>query len=342
MGKSRLLAELGAGVVAVGARPGDAFVPYALAGRWLRALMTGHALQPDAAQREGTLRLLPELGAAVPSQREQLVAVVEALFAQALQRGLRCTVIDDLQFADAASVALLQALAGRGDCGWIVAMRPAELGEAAQAFVDTMERLASTRSVTLPALDAAAIAELLQSLGLEGLGGAAQAESLRSRTAGNPLFVLETIKAAWARQTAPWRCADRRRPRSTGRWPPACAPDPAAAGAAQRAGFAPGTRLRRGGRAGPELRAGGLGAEPTPDRSRRRVERARDPHRCCATAASRTTSSPKPPRWPRCRRRWRARCTPKWRPGSRRTTAPARVAEHWLAAGEALHASRRS
>ena len=199
MGKSRLLAELGAGVVAVGARPGDAFVPYALAGRWLRALIAGHALQPDAAQREELSRLLPELGAAVPSQREQLVAVVEALFAQALQRGLRCTVIDDLQFADAASVALLQALAGRGDCGWIVAMRPAELGEAAQAFVDTMERLASTRSVTLAALDAAAIAELLQSLGLEGLGGAAQAESLHSRTAGNPLFVLETIKAAWAR-----------------------------------------------------------------------------------------------------------------------------------------------
>ena len=44
-------------------------------------LAVGSWISPDAAQREELSRLLPELGAAVPSQREQLVAVVEALFA---------------------------------------------------------------------------------------------------------------------------------------------------------------------------------------------------------------------------------------------------------------------
>lgn len=202
MGKSRLLAEVigdaGAATVVVGARPGDASVPYALAGRWLRALMAAHRLEPDAAQRDELALLLPELGVAAPAQREQMMEAVEALFGQALQRGLRCVVIDDLHFADAASVALLQVLAVRADAGWIVAMRPAELGKEARAFCDAMQRLSSTQILDLPALEAHDVAELLDSLELDGLDGSSQAATLCARSGGNPLFVLETVKAALA------------------------------------------------------------------------------------------------------------------------------------------------
>ncbi|MGD9833837.1 MAG: AAA family ATPase, partial [Piscinibacter sp.] len=200
MGKSRLidafLCVQDTATVAAGARPGDAAVPYALAGRWLRALIAAHRLELDTSQREALARLLPELGAAALAQREQMMEALEVLFTQALQRGLRCLVIDDLQFADAASVALLQALAGRGDAGWIVALRPAELGEAARDFCDAMQRLSSTQVLDLPPLQASEVAELIDSLGLDGFDGLTQATALRAHTGGNPLFVLETIKAA--------------------------------------------------------------------------------------------------------------------------------------------------
>lgn len=202
MGKSRLLAEVcgnaGLALVHVGARPGDAAVPYALAGRWLRALLAACRIELDATQRERLARLLPELGTAAPVQRDQLMAAVEAVFALALQRGLPGVVVDDLQFADAASIVLLQSLAGRGDAGWIVAMRPAELGEAAHAFCEAMQQRASTVVLDLSALQPKAVAELLDSLGIEGLGGEPQAAALCARTGGNPLFVLETLKAALA------------------------------------------------------------------------------------------------------------------------------------------------
>lgn len=202
MGKSRLLAELcgmaGQARIHVGARPGDAAVPYALAGRWLRALLAACRIDLDAMQRERLARLLPELGTPAPVQRDQLMAAVDAVFTLARQRGLSGVIVDDLQFADAASIALLQSLAGRGDAGWIVAMRPAELGEAAHAFCEAMQQRASTVVLDLPALVPGAIAELIDSLGVEGLSGAEQAAALCARTGGNPLFVLETVKAALA------------------------------------------------------------------------------------------------------------------------------------------------
>lgn len=201
MGKSRLLAELAgdagskATLIAVGARPGDAAVPYALAGRWLRKLIASYRLVLDAQQRQDLAPLLPELADALPPLRDRLSGTVKALFGQALRQGLRTVAIDDLQFADAASVALLHSLAGLGNCGWIVAMRPAELDATAQAFIAAMEGLASTHAAVSP-LDVVAIEGLLDSLGLDGLGGRVQAMSLLAHTGGNPLFLLETLKAA--------------------------------------------------------------------------------------------------------------------------------------------------
>lgn len=213
MGKSRLIADwlAGAGaatshaakqVVAVSARPGDAAVPYAVAARWLRALLLLPGVEPSAAQRNDLARVLPELGPATAragaDERSRLRSAVQLLLERAVQQGLRAVVIDDLHYADAPSVELLHPLVGGTACAWIVAMRPDELGAAARALVQA--HAGSTRALTLPlqALDTAAIAALLDSLGIEGIGGMAQAESLRQRTGGNPLYLLETLKLALA------------------------------------------------------------------------------------------------------------------------------------------------
>jgi DNA-binding SARP family transcriptional activator len=213
MGKSRLIADLletadtavaqaVPRVVAVGARPGDAAVPYAVVARWLRALLLLPGVEPSAAQRDDLARVLPELGPAKArpgaDDRSRLHSAAQALLARAVQQGLRAVVIDDLQYADTPSVELLHPLVGGAACGWIVAMRPNELGAAARALVDA--HAGSTQAVTLQlqALDADAIAVLLDSLTLEGIGGTAQAASLRQHTGGNPLYLLETLKLALA------------------------------------------------------------------------------------------------------------------------------------------------
>ncbi|MCB1997648.1 MAG: AAA family ATPase, partial [Rhodoferax sp.] len=198
MGKSRLLDDLSDRLpgpcLRVGARPGDAGVPFALAGRWLRALLAVGALEPGPAQRPLLAHLLPGLGAPEPAQPADLAAAVEALWMQAVAAGLRVVVIDDLQFGDAASLTLLDGLAGRDDASWIVAARPAELEAPAAGFCAALGRRAGTLVLDLPPLDGPAVAELLASLDLPALPQSAAA--LQARTGGNPLYVLETIKAA--------------------------------------------------------------------------------------------------------------------------------------------------
>lgn len=206
MGKSRLLDDLlqapGAtgALLTVGSRPGDAAVPYALAGRWLRELLARAGVVPAVAQRTDLARALPELGPAPATARDEdrvrLIAAVEALVGQAVAQGLRAMVIDDLQYADAASVELLQALLGDGRCGWILAMRPNELGAALRTLIDVHSASARVGTLHLPPLAAGQIETLLATLHIDGIGGAAQAGSLCQRTGGNPLYLLETLKAA--------------------------------------------------------------------------------------------------------------------------------------------------
>ena len=229
MGKSRLLADLVLAtnattprVVLATARPGDARVPYALAARLLRGVLAGYPVEPGAEQRTRLARIVPELdpsAAASPAgSRAGLITAGAALLETAAGCGLTGIVVDDLQFADAASVEWLQALVAAGSrLDWTLAMRPHELRAPARQWIDSLQQNAAVETVTLEPLSKPEVGVLLESLGLQGLElDAERIDSLQRRTGGNPLYVLETVKVMLAARSqaaggesdgAPWPAA---------------------------------------------------------------------------------------------------------------------------------------
>ncbi len=202
MGKSRLLAEAAAAwtdverrVLHVGARPGDAGLPYALLARCLRALLPWAGEAPAGVRGE-LARLLPELGepAVGSDSPTRFVQAVEAIFEQARTRGLDGLLVDDLHLADSASAELLPGLCSLPGLRWALACRPAELpGEVAGAL-DALSAARQIATLRLAPLDAQGCAELLDSLGLPGFVGAEKAQLLHRHTGGNPMFLLEAVR----------------------------------------------------------------------------------------------------------------------------------------------------
>jgi DNA-binding SARP family transcriptional activator len=213
MGKSRLLQcfmQRTPGIVRAAGRYGDAGVPFATLARLLRAVNeeacpVTPALAPET--RQELARVLPELalGPARHSDGQRLHlrrAVVEFLRAS----GSAGLVLDDLHFADAASLEMLQSVLeadadeGAAPLRWIVSFRPAEAGPPLQELQRALQDTARLAPVPVAPLDAAALAELVDELALPGVLGSALAPMLLQRTGGNPLFVLETLKQAWVEQ----------------------------------------------------------------------------------------------------------------------------------------------
>ena len=206
MGKSRLLGDFAAArgqaqgrVLLFGARPGDRLLPYALLGRCLRGLVAWPGLTLAPGVRGELARLLPELGDAAAltegADRTRFVNAVETTLRQAAAQGLEGLLVDDLHLADEASAELLLQLCADPALRWLVAFRAPELQGAGQRFVDalTVSRLAQLR--VLAPLTVAQVQELLESLALDGWDVAAQAVQLHRRTGGNPMYLLETVKA---------------------------------------------------------------------------------------------------------------------------------------------------
>lgn len=203
MGKSRLLAEAlqaTAGHVVVKAQAGDAGVPYATLARLLRRLLEMRRLQPEP----GALaRLLPEIGPVasmpvvpLPADGERLVlqSAVEQVVARA---GLQAVAVDDLHFADDASLEMLTALASAEALtalAWVFTQRPGEGSAAAAALRDVLEEAQRLAVADVAPLDGAQMVELLQSLNLPEIDADAVGHRLLRHTGGNPLFALETLK----------------------------------------------------------------------------------------------------------------------------------------------------
>jgi DNA-binding SARP family transcriptional activator/tetratricopeptide (TPR) repeat protein len=212
LGKTRLIGEFAgeaaaepaaAQVLVVSARPGDAGVPYASLGRALRAVLERRPATLDPAQRSELARVLPEIeshaamAASVPGRRLTLHTALEALLRDAHAGGLDAIVIDDLHFADGASLEMLQGLLladGLAALRWGFAQRPAEGDVAVEALSAALEEAHRVEYVALGALDEGAMHELVDSLGLDRYDPAALAPLLVRHTGGNPLYALETIK----------------------------------------------------------------------------------------------------------------------------------------------------
>lgn len=207
MGKTRLVTDFakarGATLV-VGARPGDSHVVYASVSRLLRQWPRAALDAQPAELRAELATLLPELGApsaaSAEGQRTRLFNAVTAVVDSA-DAGIDGLVFDDLHFADQASLELLRYVAAQSTRRWLFAARDAELGPAARALVGAMADAAVAVPIELAPLTVDQLAELVDSLDIEGLAGAAVAPALLRHTGGNPMYALETIKA-WLTQDA--------------------------------------------------------------------------------------------------------------------------------------------
>jgi DNA-binding SARP family transcriptional activator len=246
MGKSRLLQTLARGldgVALASARPGDELVPYASLIRLLQAVLDAvPALPLTDTLRQRLAPLLPalytEVGADAPALRtpsrqlslappvRALLALAAAGAAPAAPAGaaahpgeppLQALVLDDLHFADEASLELMQALlapgAGPAELGgpltpdaarpgpalrWCLGLRPPAPGTRLHALVESLATAVPVLQVPVQPLTVEQVAELVDSLALPGVDGSALAPALRQRSGGNPLFALETLKLAWA------------------------------------------------------------------------------------------------------------------------------------------------
>jgi len=209
IGKSRLLQSLATrpdSVAFASARPGDSLVPYASLARLLRQV---HAIAPAAlaalprATQERLAPLLPGIAPepASPARRTSPAEAAEALL-QAASPELEGLVLDDLHFADDASLDLLQSLLGSERAGaprWCLGLRPPAPATRLAALAEALARSRALHRVDVLPLSEAQLAELVDSLALPGVHGAPVAPALHRRSGGNPLFALETLKLAWGR-----------------------------------------------------------------------------------------------------------------------------------------------
>src|SRR5262249_41067569 len=111
--------------------------------------------------------------------------------------GVEGLVLDDLHFADAATIEMLDDLAMDGAViKWGFAQRPAEGLAQAKGLRDVLAKAWKLETIVLEPLDESQMTEFVESLRIPGVSAARLAPHLLKTTGGNPLFALETLKSA--------------------------------------------------------------------------------------------------------------------------------------------------
>lgn len=214
VGKTRLLTDFAAAngnALVAGSRPGDARVPYSVLASLLRALLRRYGAPGDDWVAAELAHLVPELGrSAGKFEPLRLQMAVARAIEQWHEAGLRLLVVDDLHFADDATLEMLPALATATEARvvWLLGVRANETPAALGSWIAQQDdgKLAQLR---LGALDETAVREFVESLALPGVDASALAPALARHTGGNPLFMLETLNALLAQGEGALRCAAR-------------------------------------------------------------------------------------------------------------------------------------
>ncbi len=221
IGKTRLVAELcrqaheeGATVL-LGAAHEDALLPYEPFVEALRgyvAVCPPDELGLQVGSRRGVLaRLVPELGEASEGsrgggddpgaegagERYALLDAVSSLLAGVAATRPAILVLDDLHWADEASLQLLRHVARSVTDAPLLILgtyRATEIGEESPLFeaLAELRRARALESVALAGLDPAAVATLIRGQGADVPDELAQ--TVAERTEGNPFFVEEIVR----------------------------------------------------------------------------------------------------------------------------------------------------
>ena len=207
-------------VAAASARPGDALLPYASLSRLLLAALDRAAPALDTSHALQAARLLPRLatltgGAAEPVrteyERTQALLALARLLGDCTRAGCVAFVLDDLHFADPASLAALRVLAEPAEPGATPALsapsrgartplrfafgvRADEAGPEAEALLGALVATGCCTRIALLPLSADEAGELLASLHVATLDAPAWAPQIWRQVGGNPAFLLESVK----------------------------------------------------------------------------------------------------------------------------------------------------
>lgn len=208
MGKSRLMGDFVQGrtaVVVERGRAGDLQTPYELLARLLRGVLASGVAEPVGFLREELSRLLPELGAAaqVPTQEASLRRAAETLLVAAIEEGLEALIVDDLQFADFATLEALRWLSASPALSALrfgFAARPLPDGHADDFIQSWLGDSHRPERIELKPLATSEVEELLASLELPDFVRPELGARLHAHAGGHPLFILETLKDAWLHQ----------------------------------------------------------------------------------------------------------------------------------------------
>ncbi|HJV62630.1 MAG TPA: AAA family ATPase [Albitalea sp.] len=202
-GKSRLLeclAEQQPGVVVLGARPGDDRLPLATLDRLVNRLVERWPALADVPAHARFVRQMAGPREEQPPTVQAVAPMLVELLRAALAQGLCGLVLDDMQFADAASVDAWQELLmwpALAPLHFGFASRPE--GDLAAARLSALGAHGDATALVLQPLDAGAVQPLVESLALPGVDAPAVAAALVRRIGGNPLHLLETIRHALER-----------------------------------------------------------------------------------------------------------------------------------------------
>ena len=199
-GKSRLLdamSDVQPGTVVLRARPGDDKVPLATLDRLVHRLSERWPVLGATPACARFKALISGPGEDRAPSVQSAVPMLADLLRAARQHGLGGLVLDDLQFADDASVDTWQELL---DWPALAGMRfgfaSRVEGDAATRRIGSLAKRGDAIVLPLQPLDAAAIEPFVESLALPTVDTRAVAAALGRRIGGNPLHLLETIRHA--------------------------------------------------------------------------------------------------------------------------------------------------